>query len=128
MRLGSLLFRELGYLDLIVPRAVRVQVIAPAQIIEEQPSARPEQPLREKDGQAIGAPVFRPVEKYEIIFRLDCPVLVNALLDFSLQKPGVGRESLVQGDAVSETGIVQDFLWCWIPPPPAGGVDAEQVA
>jgi len=128
VRLGPLLLRELGYLDLVVPGAVRVHVIAPAQIIEEQPSARLEQPLREQDGQAIGTPVFRPVEKYEVILRLDCPILVNALLDFSLQKPGVGRESLVQGDAVSETGAGQDFLWCWIPPPPAGGVDAEQVA
>jgi hypothetical protein len=47
MWLGSLLFREFGYLDLVVPCTVRVPVIAPAQIIEEQPSARLEQPLRE---------------------------------------------------------------------------------
>jgi hypothetical protein len=71
-------------------------LVIPAEIVEEEPSARPQEPLRQDDGEPVGAPVLGAIQEDEVVFRLDRSGRVKALLDLGLQKPGVRRKLLIK--------------------------------
>jgi hypothetical protein len=96
MRLYSFLIGKPGYFYFVVPGRLAVLLVIPAEIVEEEPSAWPEEPFRQDDSEPVGAPVFGAVQEDEVVFRLDRSGLVKALLDFDLQEPGVRGKLLIK--------------------------------
>src|SRR5689334_12135 len=96
MPLYSFLIGKLRYFYFVVPGRLAMLLVIPAEIVEEEPSARPQEPLRQDDGEPVGAPVLGAIQEDEVVFRLDRSGRVKALLDLGLQKPGVRRKLLIK--------------------------------
>jgi hypothetical protein len=71
VRLYSFLIGKLGYFYFVVPRRLAMLLVIPAEIVEEEPSARPEEPLRQDDSEPVGAPVLGAIQEDEVVFRPD---------------------------------------------------------
>ena len=100
MRLCSFLIGKLGYFYLVVARRLAMLLVIPAEVVEEEPSARPEQPLRQDDSEPVGAPVLGAIQEDEVVFGPGRSGRVKALLDFGLQKPRVSGKPLVKSPRV----------------------------
>ena len=105
MRLCSFLIRKLSYFYFVVPRRLAMLLVIPAEIVEEEPSARPQEPLRQDDSEPVGAPVLGAIQEDEVVFRPDRSGGVKALLDFGLQKPGVSGKPLIKRNPAAKPGL-----------------------
>src|SRR6266700_5561741 len=79
LRLRSLRLGQLLHVNLIMPLLIRrMLLVVPAEVIEQQPAAWAQQPFGDYDGNAVGAPVLRAIQKDEIILRPHQAVRVHA--------------------------------------------------
>ena len=84
-------------------------LVIPAEVVEEEPSARPEEPLRQDGSEPVGAPVLGAIQEDEVVFRLGGSGSIKAFLDFGLQKPGVRGKPLIKSNPVAKPGLFQYF-------------------
>src|SRR6478609_3344458 len=73
VRLYPFLIGKLGYLYFVMPRRLAVLLVIPAEVVEQEPSARPQEPFRQDDSEPVGAPVLGAVQEDELVFRLGRP-------------------------------------------------------
>src|SRR2546429_129849 len=110
MRLYSFLIGKPGYFYFIVPGRLAVLLVIPAEIVEEEPSARPEEPFRQDDSEPVSAPVLGAVQEDEVVFRLDRSGRVKALLDFGLQEPGVRGKLLIKRNPAANPDLSSGLM------------------
>ena len=120
MRLCSFLIGKLGYFYFVVPRRLAMLLVIPAEIVEEEPSARPEEPLRQDDSEPVGAPVLGAVQEDEVVFRLGGSGIVRAFLDFGLRNQVYVENRLPRVNPVAKPGLFQYFPGRRVKPLPAG--------
>jgi hypothetical protein len=102
-------------------------LVIPAEVVEEKPPARPQEPLRQDDSEPVGAPVLGAIHEDEVVFGLDRTSRIKTLLNFSLQKPSVSGKPLIKSNPAAKPGLFQHLPGRRVKPLPPGRIDARQV-